>query len=430
MNQRADVVVIGAGLAGLRCAVDLVAAGRDVVLFEARDRVGGRVHSHHFGDGQWCERGADVVLGCHQAVLELAARAGLDLLTVTGGVDPMAGLVDLGGRPAPSAYYGSIAPDVLRWQDVLGQMAAGVDLDELPASVDAELLDATPVSQVLADLGSSVIGRVVIGRLFRSEHMAAPDEVSLLQAAARAARSRAASDATRWRVAGGNDRLAGALAGELDERIRLGVPVAWVDADEGEVVLRSGERWVADHVVSAVPLPVLGRLWSELPAELASVAYGVGGRVSVQVGRRIWRDQGRDGSVLSDRAFGEIWEATDGQSGDAGVLTAHLSSHDGAMLMALPDGERRVVAEMNRLFPGIEALAGERVSTDWTNDPASLGTFVAFGPGQMLAAWHAVRRPYGRLVLAGEHADGWSGSMEGALRSGERAAHLVLGRRP
>ena len=57
-GRHVDTLVVGAGLAGLRCATDLATAGRDVVVLEARDRVGGRVWSHRFADGQWCERGA------------------------------------------------------------------------------------------------------------------------------------------------------------------------------------------------------------------------------------------------------------------------------------------------------------------------------------------------------------------------------------
>ena len=69
-----DVIVIGAGLAGLRCATDLVAAGLDVLVLEARDRVGGRVCSHRFTNGQGCERGAEFIDGNHTEVLALGRR--------------------------------------------------------------------------------------------------------------------------------------------------------------------------------------------------------------------------------------------------------------------------------------------------------------------------------------------------------------------
>ena len=162
-----------------------------------------------------------------------------------------------------------------------------------------------------------------------------------------------------------------------------------------------------------------------MPLELGAVGYGVGGKISVQFDRRIWRDYGSNGEVLTERAWGHLWETTDDQSGDRGVLTNLLSSHDGAAFAALPEAPDRIVAEIDRLFPGAKGLAGERVQTDWTNDPFSLGTYSCFGPGQMAAAAPFLQVAHGRLLLAGEHTDEFSGFMEGALRSGARVAERI-----
>jgi monoamine oxidase len=229
------------------------------------------------------------------------------------------------------------------------------------------------------------------------------------------------------RVDGGNDQLANGLAAELGARVRLGCEVSSIDQRTGQVVLAGGEQWMAGHVVAAVPLPVLGRMWPTMPPELAAVGYGVGGKVSVQFDRRLWLDGGHDGSVVTERAWGELWETTDGQGGDRGVLTALLSSHDGAALASMSDVDRRIVDEVERIFPGARGMAGERVVTDWTHDPASLGAYATFGPGQLSRAWPVLQQVHDRVVLAGEHASPWAGFMEGALRSGARAARLVLG---
>jgi monoamine oxidase len=109
------------------------------------------------------------------------------------------------------------------------------------------------------------------------------------------------------------------------------------------------------------------------------------------------------------------------------VLTNLLSSHDGAAFAALPEAPDRLVAEIDRLFPGAKGLAGERVHTDWTNDPFSLGAYSCFGPGQLAAAMPLMHVPHGRLRLAGEHTDEFSGFMEGAVRSGARVAAMVVG---
>jgi monoamine oxidase len=163
-----------------------------------------------------------------------------------------------------------------------------------------------------------------------------------------------------------------------------------------------------------------------MPLELGAVGYGVGGKVSAQFSRRVWRDYGRNGLVFSDRAWGQLWETSDDQPGDPGVLTALLASHDGAAFLALPESTDRILAEIERIFPGAKGLAGERVSTDWTNDPWSLGTYACFGRGQWGAARSVLDARHGRMWLAGEHTDGFAGFMEGALRSGARVASSIL----
>jgi monoamine oxidase len=162
-----------------------------------------------------------------------------------------------------------------------------------------------------------------------------------------------------------------------------------------------------------------------MPLELGAVGYGVGGKVSVQFSRRIWRDYGRNGLVFSDRAWGHLWETTDDQVGDAGVVTALLASHDGAAFLSLPEATDRIVAEIERIFPGARGLAGGRVTTDWTNDPHSLGTYACFGTRQWGAARAALDGRHGHLWLAGEHTEGFAGFMEGALRSGARIAAAI-----
>ena len=409
-----DVVVIGAGLAGLRCAADLAAAGRDVVVLEARDRVGGRVHSHTFTDGQVCERGAEFVDGNHTEVLSLADELGLSLTTRDNRLDARATLVDAGGRAVPMHLHATLGPDWERWDRAV---AALQPTDEYEQGTLGDLLH---------ELGMSVMARVVIGRDVRTEFMLPPEEVSQ-RFAAQVASNQVPALRERHRIVGGNDRLARGLAAQLGARVRLGTPVAQIDAERGEVRLPDGALLRGNAVVAAVPLPVLSRLWPDMPLELGAVAYGVGGKISVQFSRRIWRDYGRNGTVLSDRAWGHLWETTDDQSGDAGILTNLLASHDGAAFASLPESVDRIVAEIERIFPGARGLAGERVQTDWTNDPWSLGAYTCFGPGQWAAAQPALHAVHGRVFLAGEHADGFAGFMEGAVRSGHRIAAAIVG---
>jgi monoamine oxidase len=440
--EQHDIVVVGAGLAGLRLATALAGAGRDVVVVEARDRVGGRVFSHRFADGQWCERGAEFVDESHERVLALARSLDLTMLDRGPGDDPGAELLDVGGRTSPlSAHPDALAaladfhaavaalpspwsspdasPERARFEPVAGQDRArsgppGVaPVWEHDTSL-AELASAHPVGRYAS---------TYVGRAIRTEWMLPPGELSRAAVATR----RPHVGRERYRVGGGNDQLATRLAAPLGAIVRLRTPVQEVDPDTGSVRLTDGRVLQGDAVVVTVPLPVLGRIWPDVPSALTAVGYGVGGKVSMQFRRRLWRDYGRNGSVHSDRAWGEMWETTDVQPGDAGVLTILLSSHDGAALMAFTDLRRRLLAEIERIFPGARGLAGQAVVTDWTNDPWSLGAYSAPAPGQLAAAWPLMHQPHGRVWLAGEHTDEHAGFMEGALASADRVAAALLG---
>lgn len=409
------VVVIGAGLAGLRCASDLVAAGVDVVVLEARDRVGGRIWSHTFDDGQVCERGAEFIDGDHHEVLALARRLGLSVSTRDNRVDPSKALLDAGGRSVPFHLVPGLADDLGTWESAWAQLT-----EAATASDD----DAT-LAELLAQLGLGAMARLVLGREIRTEYMLPPEEVSQWFAAL-VDRRRDPALRERHRVIGGNDQLAVGLAAELGNVVHLSAEVSSIDVERGVVYLEEGGQLEADAVVAAVPLPVLSRLWPDMPLELGAVAYGIGAKISIQYSRRLWRDLGRDGTVLSDRAWGHLWETTDDQPGDRGVLTNLLASYDGASFGSLPGAVVSLMREVERIFPGSSCLALERVRTDWTNDRFSLGCYACFGRGQWTAASSAMTRPHGRLWLAGEHASEWSGFMEGALRSGASVAAALV----
>ena len=413
-DQVHDVLIVGGGLAGLRCAEVLAAAGLDVVVLEARTRVGGRVFSHHFSDGQTCERGAEFIDSNHAEVLALAARLGLTLTDRSADLDPAATLIDAGGRAVPMSMHASIQPDMARW------------LDAVAAVGDDDADEWGNLADLMHSLDLSVLSRLAIGRHIRTEYMLPPEEIGQ-RFAGRLTRLQGAGRAECHRVVGGNDQLATGLAARLGDAVRTGVVVQSIDADAGVIRLTTGETMSAATIVAAVPLPVLSRLWPAMPLELGAVGYGVGGKISVQFDRRIWRDYASNGEVLTERAWGHLWETTDDQAGDRGVLTDLLSSHDGAAFVALPEAPDRLIAEIDRLFPGAKGLAGERVHTDWTNDPFSLGSYSCFGPGQLAAAMPLLRVSHGRLRLAGEHTDEFSGFMEGALRSGARVAATITG---
>jgi monoamine oxidase len=228
--------------------------------------------------------------------------------------------------------------------------------------------------------------------------------------------------------AGGNDQLPRALAATLPTAALLcGNPVRAVAQDGAGVrVTTAAARTVAgDGCVLAAPLPALRPIAFDPPlpdplrAAIDQVQYGVACKTLLQYDARAWRTGGFSGDALSDLDARTYWEATDGQPGRRGILLAYTAAEAGRAAAALSDRARiaEVARDAARLFPAVHGHL-LRAAT------SSCG-YLAYAPGQVLPFWRALRDPIGRIVLAGEHTDTWAGYMNGAVRSGQRAASLL-----
>lgn len=215
--------------------------------------------------------------------------------------------------------------------------------------------------------------------------MLPPNEVGQ-RFAAQLATVQVPAERERHRIVGGNDLLARGLAAKLGivcgcprqcGRSTKTVRSSWT----GGICSRQMRWWPRRRCRCSVACG--GRC----PANSARCPTASAARsASNSVAESSWRDYGRNGTVLSDRQWGHLWETTDDQSGDAGILTNLAASHARCRVVALPESVDRVLAEIERLFPGAKGHAGQRVRTDWTDDPWTLGCYACFGPGQWAAA--------------------------------------------
>jgi monoamine oxidase len=427
-------------------------AGVEVTVLEARDRVGGRVHTHRheFVSGQYGEGGAEWVSTTHHEVIQLAAELGV-VLNAAHPANEDTWLLDAAGRIARYALWdkasqGQITTDVARWRSACDALAAQLDPVDPAASAVAAGLDGKHAGSLMSELDLHSVARLIVGRMLRTEFMVNPTQISQAHLAwMRLLENEAGLGYEAFRVARGSDSLTYGLAERVGDRIRLSSPVSAIralgagvsvtmnpgwrvpTANGFEMQLGPTETLGADAVIVAIPLPVLSRIYLDPPLPEGLVAsYGIGGKVSVQFDKRAWQNVDSVGSVLSDRSYGEMWETSQADGAAEGVLTALLSSDDSATILNFPDAADRVAKEMTRLFPDLAGLGGARSLSDWSNDPQSLGTYAAFAPGEMTRLLPLLRADYGRIVLAGEHTDRFAGFMEGAIRSGLSAARRLL----
>ena len=236
----ADVVIVGAGMAGLSCALDLRDAGADVVLVEASSRPGGRVRTLTFPDGRWVEAGGEWIDTSHDQVHALLARFGLK--TIGDGApwwSREAGWVeDEGGlHPAVDAWAADdrVTAELARFDELIDTVAAGIaDPADPAAHPEAAAVDARSIADLFdeADLGETA--RFLLDREMAFEYTCRPDEASVLfiaqQHAVALADEARVAEVRSQRVEGGLSRLVEAIAGELGEVLRTDQPLVRVGA--------------------------------------------------------------------------------------------------------------------------------------------------------------------------------------------------------
>ncbi len=431
--------MIGAGLAGLACADELQRAGRSVTVLEARNRPGGRVYTVRKGfvSGQHAEGGGEFIDTGHTVMRSYVQRFGLGLEDLRAEPDAhLDGVVYLGQRRRLSSavFAGAVQTEIDRFWSRVAALAAPLDpLDPIAAGAK---LDNHSAVWLLDSMRIEGTARTLLEHQLRDRFTVEAENLSLLflcQSAKRDAKQPPAGVAA-LRIRGGNDQLPAALS-HLIHDLRLVTPAQRIELRAGGVrVAVDGGEVVARFCVLAAPLPAVRTLIEFSPAlpgplgnAVAHVRYGVATKVMLQYSSRFWRRRGDSGRILTDLTFQTAWEATSGEAGSHGILTAYPTGRNGVLYAARFPTTRKLLAadEIDDVYPGSRVLFAHGEAAAWQNEAPSLGSIAAYAPGDVNLYWRALRRPYGRLFLAGEHTDSYSGTMEGAVRSGRRAAAAI-----
>ncbi len=445
------VVVVGAGLAGLTAAVDLAAAGAEVTVLEARDRVGGRMHGVGVSAGVVADGGAAYLGVRHTELLALLREHGLELAS-TAMEGESTFLVSDERRTTATRVPPLDAVALGDLFDRLEDLVDEVQADAPWESPRAEYLDQLTAAQWLADEVKHPDARTFFP-LFIGEMMAAdPAAISVLHMAfylrsGGGIRYLNAFEggAQQWRVDGGSHQLCEALADRLGDRVLLGRPVSAIDQDADGVVVHcvsatdgTASEFRADQVVVAVPPLLAQRIEFRpgLPAPRATAVTGKGCAIKVHLSypAPIWRKEGLSGWSVS--AHGPLLSTVDDSPPDqsAGVLTGFVTGAAASAFSALSPDEQReaALAHTGRLFPQLPAPTQCSV-TDWLAEEYSKGCYAAlFGPGDWLRLGPTLTEAHGRVHWAGtETSLEFFGLMEGAIRSGQRVAtELIHGAGP
>ncbi len=445
--ERADVVVVGAGIAGLVAARRLAAGGAGVRVLEARDRVGGRTVNEPISDSESTEMGGQWVGPTQDRILGLIAELGLETFpTRTDGQN----VIERGGRLR--RYRGTIPrlsplvlADVALARFKLGRALRKVDPEAPWDAPGASDLDSVTLGDWLRANVRTSAGRELIELSTKTVWGAHPDELSLLWALSYMAAGGGfeklldvEGGAQQDRIVGGSALIAERLAADLGDRVTLGFGVTSLSwgGDEVELAGTGGGVVRARQAVIAVPPSLLGRIAFKpgLPeAHAALVRAWRGGnliKVTATYAEPFWRENGLSGEGVSARGPVSITFDNAPPAGKPGALVGFVGGADVASYKALPDAGRRDVAldTFVRLF-GAPARNAERfLERDWHAEEWSQGGPVSnLGPNVLARHGHALRDPVGPMHFAAtEYATKWCGYMDGAVRSGESAAEAIL----
>ena len=451
-RRRVHVVVVGAGLAGLSAARHLTAAGHTVALVEARDRVGGRTLNHPIGRGRITEVGGEYVGPTQDRIVALAAAVGIGTYPTYNGGENILRLHGHSTRYAanPGISSNRDFDDVLRLIPVLDRMAQEVPLGAPWRSRHAAEWDHVSLARFAYPKLRSSGARSLLATATQAVWGAQPEELSLLYTLAYIAGAgdehnpgsmlrlvTTAGGAQQDRLLGGSQLVSERVAAELGPRVvRLREPVRSIAHDRrGVRVETRGLTIEAAAVIVAMNPHLAGQIdyrpalpprWRAL---FANAPNGHLIKAEAVYETPFWRETGFSGQAVADVGPATSTFDNSPPDGSYGVFFGFIGGEQARRFSRLSAAERRRAALENfALYLGPRAHHPlEYVEMDWTRERWTQGCPTGhFGPHTLTRHGSALGRPVGRIHFAGtETSDYWAGYMDGAVRSGERAAREV-----
>jgi monoamine oxidase len=432
-----QVIVIGAGFAGLACAYELLQEGFHVDLLEARDRVGGRVIT--FRDwipGKNVEGGAELIGSNHPAWLHYATRFGLKYREMTEFSEDARPIL-LNGKLLSEKEKRDVFEEVDRVYTKLTDLACAVNAERPWETPEGDKWDSQPLGVwVRANTGDE-LARAFIAAEVSADNGVSIDNQSLLAmlvAIKGGGLENFWTETEVYRCWQGNDSLATSFAHVIagTKSLHLKTPVTSVTrkANIVEVTDQSNKVWSAQYVVLAIPPTTWGKIKFDPAEEIASIKLQMGSNVKFLARLRHGAWDSGSPYAMTDEFISMTWDGTDNQSSTGDVCMVGFSggkAAEDAMANYRASKAEKFVSLLHDLYPVFPARGTlEHKFMDWPQDPWTLAGYSSARPGQIMAFSRKLYEGLDRLQFAGEHACyAFPGFMEGALQSGMRAARNI-----
>ncbi len=447
-HREADVCVVGAGLAGLTAARRLREAGRSVVVLEARDRVGGRVWTQSGAGDVPVDMGGCFIGPAHERLRALAGETGVrtfptfvegDYLLANGGtrrryrgdiprINPVA-LLSAGQAIARMNAMAKRVPIDAPWTarrapawDAVS-VRAWLHAANVPTRLARDLIDSTVRACFAADLSEVSL----LNWLFLVHASGGVESLMSIRGGLQDSQ-----------FVGGVGQIPQGLAASLGEAVVLDAPVTAITQRSDRVEIRSDVLTAsARRVVLALPRALAAGIRFEpaLPADHALLVHQMPAGTELKMvtiyDEPFWRTDGLCGATVATDDLPEITLDTSQPDHGAGVLATYAAGPQARRLWAMSAAERRALllrTLSTRLGPKA-ADPLDLLEVNWAEERWTRGCSMAHFPTGVLTQYgRRLREPVGRLHWAGtETATTSWGSMDGAVRSGERVSEEILG---
>ncbi len=435
-NFTSQVIVIGAGASGLETALRLEAAGLDVQVVEASNRIGGRMNTLYDLPGQ--PNAGGVQIGASYTRLRARAAAlGVELFPEP--VTPRATSINISGRMMAARDWGAAPentfPTALKNTPPSAALfaAAGGANNPLktsddwrgPIGIGADL----SADAFLTHLGFDATARRLVDVGLNANRLDSYSIVNVMRSLTLFGAERASGGVSSM-IRGGSQRLPEAMARALRKPVLIGQAVRRISTNVqgGSVTLANGTRLTAQAVVAAVPFPTLRLMNIRAPMSretreaIGALPYTQIKQIFLEPEKRYWETDGLPIDMWTDGPLERVFSVRDSDSKDTGIIYIWLNG-TGAQGFDLST----LSARMNALRPASEGKFKVRHVQDWTStNPLAGGAYMHWAPGQIGRWAGKMGAPAGRLFFAGEHLGLVHTGMEAAFESGERAAFDVM----
>lgn len=473
--EKADVVIIGAGLSGLHAAELLTEQGLKVLVIDANNRVGGRVQTVQTAEGP-IDVGASQVGRGYARVIDACRRYNLTLVSEDRDLLPFGS--HLSGEWIDSKTWGAnplnqcIGDERKLPPNLIGQALASKynPLQELDEWLDPRFAEYDiSLRELLVRKGHSAqaielaaysapgigIDETSVLRMWQEEVRArferrigeaeAPVAAKLEGEPKREHPFGEANDhrqvgglAAMNNIVGGCSALPLAMAAKLGDRVRLNkraVSIALTDTG-GTVTCSDGSSFTGRFLICTLPFSMLreveitGNANPVARQAITTMPYANTARLYVTIERPFWKDDGLPPSIFSDGPMGMFW-AIDNHTGEGahrGMFVLVGRAAQAVSILEPAAAEAMLLAELGRLRPAAKGAIRVATWKDWLRDPLQRGCGFSLAPGQVNAFARDMIKPWQVMHFAGEHTRRTDFGMESAMESGERAAVEVLQR--